>query len=179
MLDLVQEGKEDESCFFSYLSQSGQKEALFHINAGEEKKLPFLYMITKDNTICTLEHASDGSKINFIKSGRYLISYKIRMKGMTNEITPVKITVKTSPNLHSHFLFNEHLVHLDDDYQCIFGHAFCTFEENDPMYLSIKTNADIDISCDSTIYTTMEVMRVGKYFNCKVLDNTYNGFTHQ
>ena len=162
MLESVQEGREDESCFFSYLSQNGQKESLFHINAGEEKKLPFLYMITKDNTICTLEHAPDGSKINFIKSGRYLVSYRIRIKGMNTEIIPVKITVTTSPNLHSHYLFNEHMVQLNDDCQYIFGHALCTFEENDPMYLSIKTNADIDISCDSTIYTTMEVTRVGR-----------------
>lgn len=171
--------RDNESCSFSYLSQTGQKEKLFHIASGVEAKLPFLYMIKKNNSICSLDHAQDGSKITFLKSGSYQIMYKIRIKGSSDQMIPTKIVIKTTPNNHSHYLYYEHMVHLNNEFQFISGYAICPFEQNEFMYFNISANADIDISCDSTIYTSIDIIRIGSSFSCTSFDDIYNGFTHQ
>ena len=112
-----------------------------------------------ENSIVDLEHNQNGSKITFKKSGMYLLMFNILCNNVLQK--PTKIFVYTTQGQsYSHYLNSPKILQPNVDSQLISGHKLSQYKEGDYIYVCINPETSLDITGNSTVNTSFEIIKL-------------------
>lgn len=162
--------KEKNTCYLTYFSQTGERQALLPIKANEDTNLPIFYILPDDNEICRIESHSDGTKIYFKQDGTYHIFFSFRIEKIDSE---TRIEVNTT-NRHSHCLMYATQLPKCSKEISIIGENFIDIAANDFIYVTIKSSNAIKLLGNNSKSSSIGISRFGDR-HCTYV----NGYTQE
>lgn len=150
--------QEKDSCYLSYFGEKlgNYPYATFHVKANVKAQIPFYHV--SQNSIINAEFNQKGTKITFLKSGMYLLMFNIMTNTVFQKNTTIRIST-TQGQHYSHYLNSYKTFQSNINLQVISGHKLCPYEKGDYIYVCVDSPIDFDITGNSTVNTSFEIIK--------------------